>query len=121
MKLIHDSDQDIWRFIQGESIIPLDGQQVFQSREQAVTTARQVGLTIDKAGNVVLANRRSSQSKNKRDAKTAIDNSHDVSTHQRRITLWLDPISISTLDQLAQSHGSRGEGLRWLLKHKISI
>jgi hypothetical protein len=117
MKLIHDSDQDIWRFVQGDSIIPLDGQQIFRSREQAVTTARQVGLAIDKVGNVAIAGRSSSRLNTKRNKTSEARDSNDFSAHQRRITLWLDAASIGTLDQLAQAHGSRGEAVRWLLTH----
>lgn len=115
MKLIHDPEHDIWQFIQGESIIPLDGERTFIEREQAIATARKVGLAIDKAGNVVIAGRKSAMRSTK--SKQQHDNaSHGrLAEQNRRITLWLDPASIARLDQLAQSHGSRGEAVRWLL------
>lgn len=115
MKLIHDAEHDIWQFIQGESIIPLDGERTFTEREQAIATARKVGLAVDKAGNVVIAGRRST-TRSTKSKKQHNNGSHDPPAEQnRRITLWLDPVSIARLDQLAQSHGSRGEAVRWLL------
>ena len=116
MKLTHDSEQDIWQFIQGDSVIPLDGERTFSEREQAVAIARKVGLTIDKAGNVMIAGP-SPGARKKASKSRRSDFSQEKTDLQqnRRITLWLDNTSITRLDQLAQTYGSRGEAVRWLL------
>ena len=113
MKLIHDDTQDTWQFMQGESIIPLDGVNTFASREQAITTARQQGLAVDKTGSVAVAAR--TRSKPSSSNKSRVPKAKADTDGRRRITLWLDPASIDILDQLAPAHGSRGEVIRWLL------
>jgi hypothetical protein len=120
MKLIHDTDNNTWQFLQGESVIPLDGERRFSSREQAVAAARQVGLAVDKKGNVVISGRSPGVRNTKPGVPARKAGKDSELAQQRRITLWLDPASITTLDQLAQSHGSRGEAVRWLLIHKTT-
>ena len=117
MKLIHDDTQGTWQFMQGESIIPLDGVKAFASREQAITNARQQGLAVDKTGSVAIAARTRSRTPNNkpRDNKPRVQKPKADMDGRRRITLWLDPASIDTLDQLAQAHGSRADVIRWLL------
>lgn len=112
MKLTHDNTHDTWQFMQGESIIPLDGVDMFTSREQAITTARQQGLAVDKTGNVAIAAR--SKSKASRN-KPNVSKSEKNNDGRRRISIWLDPASIDRIDQLAQEHGSRSDVIRWLL------
>jgi hypothetical protein len=122
MKLIYDSEHDNWQFRQGEtgSVIPLDGERFFQSREQAISTARQVGLSVDKAGHVAVGGRSTpaAASVRKSESRTKASRRRDgdaLTNSRRRITLWLDCTSIDRLDQLAQSHGSRGDAVDWLL------
>lgn len=114
VKLIHQEQQNVWQFIQGESVIPLDGHRTFESREQAVGTARQLGLAIDKTGSVVVAGR---SRKKITDKKTRTQTTETDSNKRRRITLWLDANSLTVLDQLTQKHGSRSDSICWLLNN----
>ena len=117
MKLIHDDTRDTWQFMQGESVIPLDGVNTFASREQAISTARQQGLAVDKTGSVAVAARARSRVPNSksRNNKPRAQKPKADTNGRRRITLWLDPASIDILDQLAQAHGSRTDVMHWLL------